>query len=118
MLPALPAAASTGREEMTEFAEANDGAEAVRRFAAQVGGCTRPPDRIQARLDGEDGMAGLCAVETALSDLWPPATAKELIWLTRTAQAGAGLLHLQAYGPGGELLGDATFRLVPRHARS
>jgi hypothetical protein len=46
-------------------------------------------------------MAGLCAVEAALSDLWPPATAKELVWLTRSASAGADLLHLQAYGPDG-----------------
>lgn len=63
-------------------------------------------------------MAGLCAVEAALSDLWPPATAKELVWLTRSASAGAGLLHLQAYGPDGELMGDATFRLEPGNARA
>lgn len=101
---------------MTQVDEAKDGAEAVRRFAAQVGRWVRPPDRVQAKLDGEDGMAGLCAIEAALSDLWPPATAKELVWLTRTAQAGAGLLHLQAYGPDGELMGDATFRLGSGHA--
>jgi len=96
---------------MTQVDEASDGAEAVRRFAAKVGRHPRPPERVQAKLDGADGMAGLCAVEAALSDLWPPATAKELVWLTRTVQAGAGLLHLQAYGPHGELMGDATFRL-------
>ena len=103
---------------MTQVDEARDGAEAVRRFAAKVSRHARPPERVQAKLDGEDGMAGLCAVEAALSDLWPPATAKELVWLTRTASTGAGLLHLQAFGPGGELWGDATFRLVARHARS
>ncbi len=103
---------------MSEVDDAKDGAEAVRRFAAQVGVRARVPDRVQARLDGEDGMAGLCAVEAALSDLWPPATAKELVWLTRTASAGAGLLHLQAYSADGELLGDARFRLRPRDARA
>jgi hypothetical protein len=97
--------------------DARDGADAVRRFAAKVSGHRRPPERVQARLDGEDGMAGLCAVEAALSELWPPATAKELVWLTRTASAGAGLLHLQAFGPDGELMGDATFRLEPGDAR-
>jgi len=103
---------------MSEVDEARDGAEAVRRFADRLSVRARAPDRVQARLDGEDGMAGLCAVEAALSDLWPPATAKELVWLTRTAQAGAGLLHLQAYDADGELLGDATFRLGSGHARS
>jgi hypothetical protein len=103
---------------MTQVDEARDGAEAVRRFAAKVGRHLRPPERVQAKLDGEDGMAGLCAVEAALSDLWPPATAKELVWLTRTAQAGGGLLHLQAYGPDGELMGDATFRLGSGHVRA
>jgi len=98
--------------------DAKDGADAVRRFAAQVGCHRRPPERVQARLDGEDGMAGLCAVEAALSDLWPPATAKELVWLTRSASAGADLLHLQAYGPDGELMGDATFRLESGYARA
>jgi hypothetical protein len=100
---------------MIQVDEASDGAEAVRRFAAKV---SRQPERVQAKLDGEDGMARLCAVEAALSDLWPPATAKELVWLTRTAQAGAGLLHLQAYGPDGELMGDAMFRLGSGDARA
>jgi len=94
---------------MTQVDEARDGAKVARH--------PRPPERVQAKLDGEDGMAGLCAVEAALSDLWPPATAKELVWLTRTAQTGGGgLLHLQAYGPDGELMGDATFRLGAGHA--
>lgn len=103
---------------MSEVDEASDGAEAVRRFAARLSARAGVPDRVQARLDGEDGMAGLCAVEAALSDLWPPATAKELVWLTRTAQAGGALLHLQAYGADGELLGDARFRLGMCDARA
>jgi len=103
---------------MSQVDEARDGADAVRRFAAGLIVRSRAPDRVQARLDGEDGMAGLCQVEAALSDLWPPATAKELVWLTRTASSGAGLLRLQAYSADGELLGDATFQLGCGHARS
>ena len=100
---------------MSDLDEAADGAEAVRRFAVRLSERCTAPNRVQAKFDGEDGMSGLCAVEAALSDLWPPATAKELIWLTRTAKAGEALLQLQAYGADGELLGDAQFRLGPRY---
>ena len=92
---------------MTTVDEARDGADAVRRFAAELG---RAPERIQAKLDGADGMAGLCAVEQVISDLWA-AAAKELVWLTRDAAAGGDLLHLQAFASDGEVLGAATFRL-------
>jgi hypothetical protein len=92
---------------MTTVDEARDGADAVRRFAAEIG---QPPERIQARLDGADGMAGLCAVEQAVSGLWA-AAAKELVWLTRDASARGDLLHLQAFASDGEGLGAATFRL-------
>ncbi len=94
---------------MTTVDEARDGADAVRRFAAELG---RPPERIQAKLDGADGMAGLCAVEQAVSHLWA-AAAKELVWLTRDASVGGDLLHLQAFASDGEVLGAATFRLAP-----
>jgi hypothetical protein len=97
---------------MTIVDEARDGADAVRRFAAALG--RRPPERIQARLDGADGMAGLCAVEQAACDLWPEATAKELVWLTRGASAHGDLLHLQAFASDGQVLGAATFRLRRR----
>ena len=102
---------------MSEVDEANDGAEAVRRFAVQVGARARPPERISAKLDGADGMAGLCAVEAAMSDLWPQATAKELVWLTRSVADG-DLLHLQAFASDGELLCNATYRLGRRDARA
>ena len=91
--------------------EARDGADAVRRFAAQVSRRAQPPERIRAEMDGEDGMAGLCAVEAAMSDLWPSDIAKELIWLTRAVSTQADLLHLRAFAADGEVLGDATFRL-------
>ena len=93
---------------MTTIDDAHDGADAVRRFAAGLG--RRPPERIQAKLDGADGMAGLCAVEQVISDLWA-AAAKELVWLTRDTAAGGDLLHLQAFASDGEVLGQATFRL-------
>jgi hypothetical protein len=93
---------------MTTVDDARDGADAVRRFAAELG---RTPERIQAKLDGADGMAGLCAVEAAVCDLWPAVGAKELVWLTRDASAHGDLLHLQAFASDGEVLGAATFRL-------
>jgi len=72
---------------MTTVDEARDGADAVRRFAAELG-----------------------AVEQAVSGLWA-AAAKELVWLTRDASACGDLLHLQAFASDGEVLGAATFRL-------
>ncbi len=89
--------------------KAGDAAEAVRRFAAAVAG--RPTDRIQVRLDGENGMDQLCVAEAALSDIWPPATAKELVWLTRSGAESGARLHLQAFAADGEVLCRASFRL-------
>ena len=83
---------------------------AVRRFAADLHPCA--PHRIHVELDGPDGMARLCAVEAAVGQLWPPGTAKELVWLTRTASAGGGVLRLRAFGPDGDVLGDASFPLA------
>jgi len=73
--------------------EALDGADAVRLFAEEVG--PRQPDRIQVRLDADDGMTRLCAVEAALASRWPPSTVKELIWLTRTERTDGDRLHLR-----------------------
>jgi hypothetical protein len=94
---------------MTTVDDARDGADAVRRFAAALG--RQPPERFQARLDGKDGMADLCAVEAVIYDLWPATTAKELVWLKRGAADDAALLHLQAFASDGELMRAATFRL-------
>ena len=94
--------------------EALDGADAVRLFAEEVG--PRQPDRIQVRLDADDGMTRLCAVEAALASRWPPSTVKELIWLTRTERTDGDRLHLQAFTADGELMEAATFRLERRDA--
>lgn len=91
--------------------EARDGEDAVRRFAGQVG--ATPPERVQARLDGADGVARLCSVEAAIADLWPRATAKELVWLTRSGAGDGALLHLQAFAPDGGVIAAASFRLTP-----
>jgi hypothetical protein len=99
---------------MTKVDDAKDEADAVQQFSAQLG--RRAPDRIQARLDGRDGMAALCDVEAVLSDLWPPSTAKELVWLTRSGLDDGDRLHLQAFAADGELLCNATFRLGRRDA--
>ena len=61
-------------------------------------------------------MAALCAVEGAIADLWPPTTAKELVWLTGAGAARDGgdgeVLHLQARAGDGALLCAVSFRLT------
>ncbi len=89
---------------------AHDSADAVERFAAELKG--RQPDRIQARLDGKDGVAGLCAAEAAIAERWPPTTSKELIWLAGSGGADGDLIHLQAKAADGEVLCALTFRLM------
>lgn len=101
---------------MQSFDFALDGADAVRRFSQDPG--SRRADRIQVRIDAEDGMNRLCAVEAALSDLWPPATAKELVWLTRRGTDEGDKLHLQAFAADGEVLCRASFRLAGGGVRS
>lgn len=100
-----------GFENAANLEPAEDGADAVRKFAQALAG--RTADRIQARLDAGDGMARLCAVEAALCDLWPPGTAKELVWLTRTAAEAGDRLHLRAFAADGEVLCRVSFRLDP-----
>ena len=94
---------------MSKVDTAPDGANAVKQFAAAL---RAQPDQIEARLNGHDGMAGLCAVEAAISALWPPTTSKELVWLTRSEAAVGEVLHLQARAADGEVIGAATFHLT------
>jgi hypothetical protein len=82
--------------------------DAVGRFAGLLPSARRP-DLLRVRVQGEDGMARLCAIESAIAELWPASTAKEMIWLTRTAATET--LHLQAFTRDGELLGEATYGL-------
>jgi hypothetical protein len=98
---------------MTDDPEPLDAGDAVRRFAADLAiGQRGEPCRIQAELDGPDGMARLCAVEAALAELWPCGLAKELVWLTRAAPGEAGVLHLRAFAPAGALVREASFPLA------
>jgi hypothetical protein len=82
--------------------------DAVCRFAVGLRS-VRPPDLLRVRLQAEDGMASFCVIEDAFAELWPGPTAKEMIWLTRTAASET--IHLQAFTGAGELLGEATYRL-------
>jgi hypothetical protein len=82
--------------------------DAVFRFAGLLPS-SRRPDLLRVRLQSKDGIARLCAIESAIGEHWPASTAKEMIWLTRTAAAET--LHLQAFTRDGELLGEATFGL-------
>ena len=101
---------------MSRLQPAHDSADAVERFAAELSSHPRRPDRIQARLDAKDGVAGLCAAEAAIAALWPPTTSKELIWLAGSGSADGDLLHLQAKAADGEVLCAITFRLEDRRA--
>jgi hypothetical protein len=101
---------------MPSFDFVLDGADAVRRFAQDPG--SRRADRIQVRIDAADGMDRLCAVEAVLCDLWPPATAKELVWLTRRGADEGDKLHLQAFAADGEVLCRASFRLAGGRVRT
>ena len=100
-----------GRTKTMTPDDACDTEDAVRRFAGQVGAAR--PERVLARLDGLDGMSRLCAVEATIAALWPPTTAKELVWLTRTDHRAGDVLHLQAFADDGAVLAQASFRLRP-----
>jgi hypothetical protein len=80
-------------------------AEAAERFAAAL---PAAPARVEVRLDSVQGMPGLCAVEAVLARAWPAGAAKELVWLTRAADADRDQLELRAYGPANELLAEAV----------
>ena len=53
---------------MQRFDFALDGADAVRRFSQDPG--SRRADRIQVRIDAEDGMDRLCAVGVKIRDIF------------------------------------------------
>ena len=95
---------------MPQVPAARDSADAVARFAAIL-----PRDgeamRIDARWDGGDGVAVLCAAEAAIEAAWPRAAGKELVWLTGAGATGDRLLRLSARGPDGVLIGDAAYRV-------
>jgi hypothetical protein len=80
-------------------------AAAAEDFVARLGG--RAPRRIEAKVASEDGMPLLCAVEAVLGSALPGPAVQELIWLSGAPRPGAHVLRLQAFGAGGELIGEA-----------
>jgi hypothetical protein len=96
---------------MSNEDQARDGTDAVVKFRRLLG--RRMPERIQARIHSEAGMAGLCDVEAGLSDCWPVNIAKEFIWLARSSLPQGEWLHLRAFAADGEVLCDAAFHLGP-----
>jgi hypothetical protein len=85
--------------------------DAARRFARERLQ-DRRPDLICAQWHGDEGVAGLCAIEAAIAALWASPPAQELVWLTRTAAPDR--LHLQAFADG-RLLQTATYELGDAH---
>lgn len=86
--------------------------EAAERFAAALP--RSAASRIEARLDSAHGMPALCAVEGVFARCLPAGTAKELVWLTRAANAAGDRLQLRAYGNDNALLAEEVFEL-PSH---
>jgi len=94
---------------MTKEDQARDGADAVAKFRKLLG--RRLPERIQAQIDSQAGMAGLCQVEATLRESWSVEISKEFVWLTRGAAAAGERLRLRAFAADGEVLCEAAFRL-------
>ncbi len=94
---------------MTHEDQATDGADAVVKFRRLLG--RRMPQRIQAQIDSQAGMAGLCQVEATLRDSWAVEISKEFVWLTRGAAAVGERLCLRAFAADGVLVCEAAFRL-------
>ncbi len=80
-------------------------ADAAERFALRL----PQTSRIEARLDSSHGLPALCAVEGVFSRVLPAGTAKELVWLTRAADATGDRLQLRAYGEDNALLAEDLF---------
>ncbi len=71
----------------------------------------KSPRRVEAKVSSPNGMPLLCAVEEVLRRALPRPTAQELVWLSGAPRQGAHLLHLQAFGPGNQLLAEALHEL-------
>lgn len=88
---------------MTPPSHLASAADAARAFLEGALPC--PPARVLVSVLGADGMPVLCAVEAVLSEVLPQDSQQELVWLSGRVPPGVQRLTLQAFGPGGAVLG-------------
>lgn len=78
----------------------------VKRFRAEL---PPAPHRVEARVEGRDGMRLLCAIEPVLGDVRAQGGALELIWLKSAADPAAHRLFLRAWTLDGALVMDRVY---------
>jgi hypothetical protein len=80
------------------------------RFRAELAAARAvEPHRIEARVEGRDGMRVLCAIEPTLDDLRSKGGAVELVWLKSATDLDAHRLFLRAWGRDGVLVVDRVY---------
>jgi len=89
---------------MSQSLPLNSVAAAAGSFVAEVRAKT--PCRVEAKVSSHNGMPLLCVVEAVFRAALPKPTTQELVWLAVAPRPGAHVLHLQAFGPGNQLLSE------------
>lgn len=67
------------------------------------------PHRVEARVEGREGLKVLCAIEPVLGEVRSHGGALELVWLKSAAEPGAHRLFLRAWGQDGALVVDRVY---------
>jgi hypothetical protein len=67
------------------------------------------PHRVEARVEGRDGLKVLCAIEPVLGDVRSNGGALELVWLKSGATQEAHRLFLRAWSQDGALVMDRVY---------
>jgi hypothetical protein len=67
------------------------------------------PHRVEARVEGRDGIRVLCAIEPMLGDVRSKGGALELVWLKSAAGQDAHRLFLRAWAEDGALVMDRVY---------
>jgi hypothetical protein len=80
----------------------------VGRFRAELAHGPEP-HRVEARVEGRDGLRLLCAIEPMLGGVRARGGALELVWLKSAADPEAHRLFLRAWAEDGALVMDRVY---------
>jgi hypothetical protein len=79
-------------------------------FVAEV--LAKAPSRVEAKVQSQDGMLLLCAVEAVLGRALPRSTSQELVWLGGSSDPGRHVLRLRAFQSDNVVVGEAVHELA------